>query len=139
MQILGLDLKTHKFNPTKDKERRYQGGKSQYHTRAKELLSSIFANDVLLEEVTLPGSKVPPSNKPLMVDFFIERVQIGFEIHGQQHYEFSSHFYKSKADFFLAKKRDRCKQEWFDNNDFLLITLSYKDVEIWEDQIQNSL
>jgi hypothetical protein len=134
MKVTGLDGKEYKFNPSKHSNRKQRSGKSQYHILARSAITETFPNDVIMEEITLPGS----SRSALYADFFIQRVSLIVEVHGEQHYEFVPFFHKTKANFLLSKKRDRDKKEWCDINGFKYLALSYKEVEEWKHQIRNA-
>ena len=95
---MGLDGKEHKLilQSTKRKTR----AKSAPHQKALSLLLEILPGVVIFEEVTLPGCG-------LYLDIFMPSISLAVEVHGRQHYEFVPFFHKTKADFLLARKRDR--------------------------------
>ena len=130
--VTGLDGKEYKFNPAFQSHRVYRENKSSFHIKARELLKQTYKHEVILEEITLPGSNTDRRKSLLYVDFYIPRLGTGIEIHGQQHYEFSQFFHKDKREFLLAKKRDRDKKEWFEMNDPKLIILPYMELDKWE-------
>ena len=121
MKIIGLDGKTYTWNltnhvPYKDDERPL----SQHHVRARSLLTSEFPYDRILEEVPLPGCG-------LYADFYIPKRKLMIEVHGSQHYKFNSFFFKSKADFYRSKARDRKKSSWADINSITYIELPHTE------------
>tara|TARA_R110002051_G_scaffold321822_2_gene410572 strand:+ start:108 stop:518 length:411 start_codon:yes stop_codon:yes gene_type:complete len=121
MKITGLDGKTHIWNltnyvPSKDDNKPC----SQYHVRARSLLTEEFPCDRILEEVGLPGCG-------LFADFYIPKRKLMIEVHGSQHYEFNSFFFKSKADFYKAQARDRQKANWANINNITYIELPYTE------------
>lgn len=100
------------------------------------MLSEIFHSYRILEEVKLPGSTALHRKGVLYLDFYIPQIKRAFEVHGQQHYEYSSFFHKSKADFILAKAKDEDKIEWCRLNHIGITTLKYSDSkEDWRKQI----
>lgn len=101
--------------------------RSKYHIRARKLLKEIFNSYRILEEVKLPGSTSLHRKSVLYLDFYIPTISLAIEVHGQQHYEYSPFFHKSKADFLKSKARDEDKIEWCDLNGIQLITLKYSE------------
>lgn len=128
MYVIGLDGKRHKFLP-KSKRRK---NASQLHIRCRELLKEIMPQYKILEEVALTGCK-----PILYADFYIPVLTMVVEVHGQQHFEYNSHFFKTKAAFNRAKKRDRLKREWCEINDIEMVELNYnEDNDEWRDKIE---
>tara|TARA_Y100001937_G_scaffold120782_1_gene178493 strand:+ start:1472 stop:1894 length:423 start_codon:yes stop_codon:yes gene_type:complete len=112
--------------------------KSKYHIAARNLLSDMFSGYTVLEEVKLPGSRCPSKKSALFLDFFIPNLQLGIEVHGQQHYEFCKFFHKTKAGFLTSLKRDFIKEDWCNLNQIELIVLKYSDsVKDWREQIDS--
>ena len=101
--------------------------RSKYHIRARKLIKEIFNSYRILEEVKLPGSTSLHRKSVLYLDFYIPTISLAIEVHGQQHYEYSPFFHKSKADFLKSKARDEDKIEWCDLNGIQLITLKYSE------------
>ena len=101
--------------------------RSKYHIRARKLIKEIFNSYRILEEVKLPGSTSLHRKSVLYLDFYIPTISLAVEVHGQQHYEYSPFFHKSKADFLKSKARDEDKIEWCDLNGIQLITLKYSE------------
>ena len=132
MKIIGLDGKTYTWSltnhvPYKDDDR----PRSQYHVRARNLLTFEFPCDRILEEISLPGCG-------LFADFYIPKRKLMIEVHGSQHYEFNSFFYKSKADFYKAQARDRKKASWASLNSITYIELPYiESDDEWRARIVN--
>ena len=139
MKVLGLNGREYNINL-----KRYilknddKTVKSKYHMAARKLLHEMFLGYSILEEVKLPGSRDPAKKSTLFLDFFIPNLQLGVEVHGQQHYKFCKFFHKTKAGFLTSCKRDLIKEEWCDLNDIELITLKYSDsTEDWRNQIDS--
>lgn len=110
--------------------------RSKFHLKARELLSEIFHSYKILEEVKLPGSTALHRKGVLYLDFYIPQIKRAFEVHGQQHYEYTPFFHKSKADFILAKAKDEDKIEWCRLNGIKITELKYSDnKDIWREQI----
>jgi hypothetical protein len=110
--------------------------KSKYHISTRKLLHEMFSGYTILEEMKLPGSRDPAKRSTLFLDFFIPNLQLGVEVHGQQHYEFCKFFHKTKAGFLTSVKRDLIKEDWCSLNSIDLIVLKYSDkIEDWRNQI----
>lgn len=137
MTVTGLNGREYKWNLAKyDVKANDSKRKSKFHLRARALLKDIFHSYRILEEVKLPGSTATHKKGVLYLDFLIPNLMLGIEVHGQQHYEFSPFFHKSKADFVLSKARDEDKIEWCELNGITVIELKYSDPdEVWRQQI----
>ena len=127
---MGLDGKEHKLilQSTKRKTR----AKSAPHQKALSLLLEILPGVVIFEEVTLPGCG-------LYLDIFMPSISLAVEVHGRQHYEFVPFFHKTKADFLLARKRDRDKTEWCDLNNITLVALPHDEEDQWKSLISSAI
>jgi|688.fasta_scaffold269464_3 hypothetical protein len=98
---------------------------SSLHLEARELLHTKYPFDQILEEVNLPGSN-------LIADFYIHSKKMIVEVHGQQHYKYNAHFFKTRGDFLQAQKRDKEKVRWAELNGITLVALPYNERENWE-------
>ena len=133
MRAIGLDGKEYKWNitnyvPDKDCDR----PRSQYHIKARSLLREIFPRDMILEEVSLPGSKTNFRRSTLYADFYLPNRNLMVEVHGEQHYTFNNFYHKNKMEFFKSQQRDRDKIEWCQLNDLKLVSLKHSDdIETW--------
>jgi len=134
MRVIGFDNKEHPFRYTKNKHRKNRK-KSKHHLEARELIKELFPTNSVYEEPTLPGSKKLGRSSYLYADFFIPDYMLIIEVHGRQHYEYTSFFYKNKMDFVKAKQRDRDKIEWCEMNNFKIVILPYNEKDIWKDLI----
>ena len=130
MKVTGLDGKVYTWNltnhvPYKDDER----SRSQHHIRARSLLTQEFPYDRILEEVGLPGCG-------RFADFYIPKRKLMIEVHGSQHYEYNSFFFKSKADFYKAQSRDRDKARWASLNGIAYIEFPHgEDNDGWRTRL----
>lgn len=138
MKVKGINGKEYTWNLSgydvfnDDKRKR-----SKYHIRARNLLKEIYNSYRILEEVKLPGSTALNRKSVLYLDFYIPSIMLGVEVHGQQHYEYSDFFHKSKADFLKAKARDEDKIDWCKLNNIELIILKYSESEDeWRQRIK---
>ena len=138
MKVIGLNNREYNLNLKKyivradDKTK-----KSKYHLQARELIKQIFSSYTILEEVKLPGSRDPSKKSTLFLDFLVPGVKMAIEVHGQQHYEYSPFFHKTKAGFYQSLKRDEIKAEWCELNNFNLVVLKYSDnIDRWRQQIE---
>ncbi len=105
---------------------------SSYHEKCRELLKQQFPTLQILEEVDF----YPKKGSVQYFDFYIPLKHLAIEVHGEQHYKFSSLFHKSKLDLIKAKKKDSQKAEWCDVNGIDLIVLNYnEDIEQWKMKI----
>ena len=58
-------------------------------------------------------------------DFYIPSLKVCLEYNGQQHYEFTSHFYKNRSEFTKAKERDRRKVSYCLSHQIKLYCIPY--------------
>ena len=135
MHVVGFDGRAYDFNYTKHQFRKSRSNKSSYHVEARKILRDYFSGYFIYEEVTLPGSKRSGRKSLLYADFYIPEAMLVVEVHGEQHYSFSSFFHKSKYDFFKSKKRDKDKIEWCKLNDIDIVVLPYNEREKWKQMI----
>ena len=135
MRVVGFDGKDYDFNYSKNKHRKSRSNKSSYHVEARKLIRDYFSDFSIYEEVTLPGSKKAGRRSLLYADFFIPEAMLMVEVHGEQHYTFSSFFYKSKYDFLKSKKRDKDKMAWCGLNNIELVVLPYNERDQWKQMI----
>lgn len=99
--------------------------RSSYHVKARKLIKQIFPTSTLLEEVPI---KTEP-RQTLYLDFYMPLYQIAIEVHGAQHFKYTTHFHKNKMAYILQLKRDRQKQEWCSLNNIQLTVLKYNEAE----------
>jgi len=107
-------------------------GRSTLHLKARELLYELFPTMQILEEVPIH----PIPHTTLYIDFYINQIRLAVEVHGQQHYKFSSLYHSSARDLLDQKKRDADKKEWCGINNITHIELPYnEDREEWKNRI----
>lgn len=63
--------------------------------------------------------------RQMEIDVYNEKLKIGIEYNGEQHYNPKSSLHKSKKDFEELKKRDILKRQLCDKNGVYLITVPY--------------
>lgn len=131
MEVSGFDGKKYKINFI-GKTCNKTENRSNLHVKARNLLKELFPFDRLFEEVMLPGSR------GLFADFFLPTRRLIVEVHGQQHYEYTNFFYKTKMDFVHAKQRDKNKIAWCELNSIDIIILPYNESEEqWKARLLN--
>ena len=137
MKAIGFDGRPRNWNISKHTVRKDDTRKrSALHLRAREVLQTLFPYETILEEVSLPGSNKPSRLSTLYADFFIPQGRLIVEAPGRQHYEYVSHFHKTKASFYKSKGRDKDKIRWCDINDIEIVVLKYSDTdEQWKKSI----
>ena len=62
----------------------------------------------------------------LQIDGYNEELKIGFEYQGEQHFIFSSHFYKTIEKFERNKQNDRTKKKILSNKNIFMFYPTYK-------------
>lgn len=68
----------------------------------------------------------PVTGANLEIDCYSEKLKLGLEYNGRQHYEFVPHFHKSKVDAQAQMYRDYIKRHLCESNNVKLIEVSYK-------------
>ena len=116
MKVIGLDNKSYVLNTAL--YRRQVNNCSQQHLRARAILKELFSLNQILEEVSLPGTKL------LAADFFIPDLKMMVEVQGQQHYKYVPHFHGNASGFRASQKRDNNKKTWCELNQISLIELN---------------
>ena len=93
--------------------------RSMFQHAAGEELIKRFPLESVLEEWTIPGSK-------MSLDFFIPTRMIAIEVQGEQHEKFSPFFHGSRYKFVMQQNRDYYKKEWCEKNNITLIFINDK-------------
>lgn len=102
--------------------------RSNLHIQARKILRAKYATLQILEEVPIPIRQ----GKTLYLDFYIPVKKLAIEVHGEQHYAYSSFFHKSPQDFIQQRKNDSDKLEWAEINGLTVKILPFDKVEEWE-------
>jgi len=105
--------------------------RSKLHIQAREILYGLFPTMQILEEVLIHTR--PRQNQYL--DFYINKLKLAVEVHGQQHYKFNSLFHASARDFLKQKKMDQDKKEWCELNNITHIELPFNEIKEWKKTI----
>lgn len=116
MKLKGLDGKEYNVSVIP----KQNTNASKNHLNIRDLLKEMYPYEIVVEEFKIPGTR-------LFCDFFLPSKKLVIEVHGEQHYTYNPHFFKSKKDFYQAKARDNTKEEWVLVNKFELLVLSYKE------------
>lgn len=91
--------------------------KSKLQTSVKNYIEKYWYNHVVLEEFTIPGSR-------LSLDFYNANKKIAIEVQGRQHTKYVPFFHGGyKSNFLSQLKRDRDKREFCDINGICLIEI----------------
>ena len=133
MNVVGFDGRERHWNLSRKSKPSH---KSAPHKRTRLILRNLFKRDIILEEVSLPGSNTVTRTSTLYADFFIPSRNLMVEVHGRQHYEFVDFYHKTVSGFYKSKARDRDKIRWCELNDINIVILKYtgSDDE-WTQQI----
>jgi len=138
MRTIGTDGRIYILNPNKNARDIQDGSQSSLHLKARGIISSCLPNAIIYEEVSLTGCR-GNKNATLVADFFIPNMGIIIEVHGKQHYEFTSHFHSCIANFELSLKNDSIKREWAELNGLVFIELPYNKVKSWKKIIADAI
>ena len=129
MKVIGINGRDYTINLGKYDARRNKSrsNRSKFHLRARDLICAKYNSYIVLEEVKLPGSSKKGSY--LYLDFFIPNLKLAVEVHGQQHYEYTPFFHKSRAEFLIGQNRDEAKAEWCELNNIRLVIFKYSETD----------
>lgn len=108
MNVIGLDGKIYKWNPHKSE--RVFASSSSYHEKARGLIKRMFPFDIILEEVDLAGTRTR-AHDILRADFYIPKLKIVIEVHGEQHYSYSKLFHGDVSEFKRSQLKDQNKEK----------------------------
>ena len=134
MNAVGLDGYEYKISLASLTTKSSLNNKSNFHLLARELLKQNYPTLQILEEIPILIRKL----ETLYMDFFIPLSKKCIEVHGEQHYEFTPFYHRTKLDFFKQQKRDREKREWCHINNIAYIELPYNKQEDWLEIINNA-
>ncbi len=118
MKFLDLRGKEVNINVGSRKDNPVQS-RSKFQQKAKEIIQDKYPYEIVLEEFTIPGSR-------LKLDLFIPRLKMAWEIDGSQHAHFNAFYHKSRIEnkFAGQVKRDVQKDIWCENNNITLVRVS---------------
>lgn len=103
--------------------------KSELHLKIRNLLRTNYPLDKIYEEVYVPIAG-------FYLDFFIPSRDLACEAHGEQHYTYNTHFFKSKLEFLQAQKRDRDKENIMEENGISLLSFKFDEENNWQSQLE---
>lgn len=133
MDIVGLDSKIYKWNPI-NSEGDFTSC-SSYHSSARVIIKQVFPFDIILEEVSLPGTRTR-AHDSLRADFYLPKRKIMIEIHGEQHYKQNSMFHADESEFKIGQLKDRNKRLWCEQNNINYVELPYNHTKKqWENAL----
>jgi hypothetical protein len=134
MNAIGLDGYEYKISLASLTTKSSLNNKSNFHLIARDLLKQTYPTLQILEEIPIQIRK----SETLYMDFFIPLNKKCIEVHGEQHYEFTPFYHRTKLDFFKQQKRDREKREWCHINNITYIELPYNTQDNWLGIISNA-
>lgn len=73
----------------------------------------------------------------LFYDFFVEKLNLVIEFHGEQHYKFNKHWHNDESGFLESLKKDKVKDEFLRNNGVSLLVIPYTEMDNLEKLILN--
>ena len=87
-------------------------------SRLQQQTSALLS--VHLGQYTIRENHRPAWLEGLELDFYIEELQVGIEVQGQQHFEYVPHFHSNYADFLALRDRDERKADLCLRHDVVL-------------------
>lgn len=121
--LVNIDVRPSKY-PMRTKS------KSSLQGMVGIILMNLFPNHSILEEFTIPGSR-------MSVDYFLPDENMVVEIQGEGHTGYTPHFHQDRnlCKFAKQKQHDRKKALWAETNGFKLIEIFPNTTE--EEIIEN--
>jgi hypothetical protein len=111
-------------------QRTRENCRSQGQFHLGQQLRVLYKTAVILEEFTIPGSK-------LSLDFYIPSFRVAFEFQGEQHDQFNAFFHRDKNDFVKQSQRDQNKKDWCKLNSIKLIEI--RESAITQEQLVKTI
>lgn len=97
--------------------------KSKVQFRAKQFFRQYWSKHVVFEEFKVFGRR-------LYIDLLNATTRLACEINGSQHSQFNPFFHQnSRVNFWKSLKRDFCKAEWLEKNNFQLLEIEENEVD----------
>jgi len=134
MNVVDLDGNEFKLALASLTSKSQLNNKSSFHLEARNIIKGIYPTLQVIEEVPIQIRK----SETLYIDFLIPLNKKCIEVHGEQHYNFTPFYHRTKLDFLKQQKRDREKQEWCEINNITYIELPYNQQEQWMEIIKNA-
>jgi hypothetical protein len=94
--------------------------RSKLHLKIRGFLKELYPQDIVTEEVPIPG-------KVVFLDFYLPLRKLAVEVNGEQHYKFNTFHFKNKRDFLEAQRRDRYKIMWCELNAIKLVSIRFDE------------
>lgn len=132
MQVKTLD--GHQYNWILHKGNE-QEKRSSLHEIVRKILKEDYPILNWIEEAPIKIFR----NKQLYFDFYIHIARLAIEVHGEQHYSFSSHFHKTAYGFLEYRKNDQYKRDWCELNGIELLELKYDESDRWRQSIRSKI
>jgi hypothetical protein len=110
--------KTQKVNSYAEPGKFMSKGEAECRRCAEEIFGTKFKKG-------FPKWLISDKKRQMEIDVYNEKLKIGIEYNGEQHYNPKSSLHKNKKDFENLKRRDILKRELCDKNGVYLITVPY--------------
>jgi len=130
------------FYENLEKERRefYEKGAKNIVKPPIKYKKEGLVRDIIQEIIGAPFPKTihkdiinPKTGRHLEIDCYSEMMIVGVENDGYQHDTFPNHFHKTEKDFKCQQYRDKVKDDWFKQNNHLLIRIKEGSID-WSDE-----
>lgn len=95
---------------------------SRPQARVKQFLYPFWKNQIILEEIRIPASR-------LRIDLMNVTRRIVIEVSPEGSHSYNPFFHKNKMGFGAAVRRDLDKQSWVERNGFKYIELNSEDID----------
>ncbi len=122
MKIFNIDGETVNVDVRQSKYPIKQSSRSKRQHSVGEILIKQFPRAIILEEFTIPGSR-------MSVDYFLPHEDLVVEVNGEGHQSYHPRFHSDRNLGKFAKQvsHDRRKQEWAETNGFKFVTIDPED------------
>ena len=100
--------------------------KSQFELLTLLALVQLFPNEVFAT-IRPNYLRYPPTGNNLEIDWASEKLRLGVEADGDQHFNQSDHFHKSPTDFHNQQRRDAWKEQQMRARKWTYIRIPWRD------------
>lgn len=117
------------FKPTKIK--RKPGKDSKGERNCADVLKKIYPNHTF-EKIRPDWLKNPKTKRNLELDLYNEKLKLGIEFQGQQHYKYTPKFHDSVEDFNYQVWKDKLKRQLCNKRGVKLVAIPYNTKNLEE-------
>lgn len=89
----------------------------------RDILEKMFG--LPFPNMNIPGVGYPVTKRPIEIDCYNLKLEVGIEVNGKQHYERVPYFHKTEKAFQDQRRRDAYKRKICEESDITLVVIPY--------------